>query len=403
MTGWAIRAVCLVALLAGIVWNVRFAIADLAANRNQPESTRLAMRLMPENPAYAAQLADEVYAMDPSAAKALLQRALQRNRYDAPHWIQLGLLSEGADELPQAEGALLEAAKVDATFLPSWSLANFYFRHANTVRFWFWASKAAHMAPDDVTPLFRLAWYVSPDAAEVERKLAINRPAVAAQFVNFLEAQDDADSVAQAATRLLETKDGEHSPAVLGACDWLIAHRHAGLALTLWNALAARGQVASAQPGSVTNGSFGRSLLLQGFDWRLPAVEGVSSFWNTSPNALGFEFSGNEPDAFVLLNQTTAVQAQTNYALAIDYNTEGVSAGSGITWQVADERSGLVLARTGSLAAEQGGHAVTCFRAPEGSSFVNLALAYQRQPGTVRVEGKLALHAVRLMAAPCPG
>lgn len=398
-----IRAICLLALLAGIVWNVRFAIADLAARRNQPEATRLAMRLIPENPAYPAQLADEVYAMDPAAAQALLQQALHRNRYDGPHWIQLGLLSEGADELPQAEESLLEAGKVDVTFLPSWSLANFYFRHANPDRFWFWAQRAAYMVPDDATPLFRLAWYMSPDVGEVERRLAISRPAVAAQFVNFLMAQGDASAVAQAATRLSGEKAGGDTQMLSGVCDWLLANRRADLALPLWNALAARGQIPQAKAGVVINGSFARSPVSQGFDWHLPAVEGVSSFLNANPNALGFELSGNEPDAFVLMSQTVPVQAQKNYALAVDYSTEGIAPGSGITWQVTDERSGSVLARSGSLAATQGGQATACFTTPDRGPFVNLLLAYQRQPGTVRVEGKLALHSVRLTAGPCPG
>jgi hypothetical protein len=397
------RAICLLALLTGIVWNVRFAIGDLAARRNQPEATRLAMRLIPENPAYSAQLADEVYAMDPASAKALLQRALQRNRYDAPHWIQLGLLSEGADELPQAEESLLEAAKVDATFLPGWSLANFYFRHANPDRFWFWAQKAAYMVPDDATPLFRLAWYMSPDVGDVERRLAISRPVVAAQFVNFLMAQGDAAAVAQAATNLSGEKAGGDSQALSGVCDWLLANRRADLALPLWNALAAREQIPHAEVGVVTNGSFARSPLSQGFDWHLATVEGVSSFLNVNPNALGFEFSGNEPDVFVLMSQTVPVQAQKSYALALAYSTEGIAAGSGITWQVTDERAGSVLAKTGSLAAAQGGQTTACFRTSDGGSFVNLLLAYQRQPGTVRVEGKLALHSVQLTAGPCPG
>ena len=183
--GLAIRAVCLAGLLAGIAWNVRFAIADLAARRNQPQAARLAMRLVPENPAYPAQLADEVYASDPAAAQSLLQRAVQLNRYDASSWIQLGLLREGADQLPQAEDALLQAARVDATYLPSWSLANFYFRRGNTDRFWYWAERAAHMAPDDATPLFRLTWYVSPNEGEVERRLQMSRPAIARAICKF--------------------------------------------------------------------------------------------------------------------------------------------------------------------------------------------------------------------------
>ena len=55
----SIRAGCLVGLAVGIAWNALYSIADLLARRNQPESTRLAMRLMPGNGAYPAQLADQ--------------------------------------------------------------------------------------------------------------------------------------------------------------------------------------------------------------------------------------------------------------------------------------------------------------------------------------------------------
>src|SRR6202035_876537 len=125
---FVLTGLCLAVLAVGIVWNGLFAIADLSARRNETDSTRLAMRLMPANAAYPAQLAEELYASDPEAAKSLLQKAVRLNRYDASSWIQLGLLSEAGNEIPQAEEALLQAASVDSTFLPSWSLANFYFR-----------------------------------------------------------------------------------------------------------------------------------------------------------------------------------------------------------------------------------------------------------------------------------
>jgi tetratricopeptide (TPR) repeat protein len=392
-----IRVLCLLMLLAGIAWNIRFAIADLAARKNQPDPTRLAMRLIPENPAFAAQLAEEIYATDPAQAQQLLQRAVGQNRYDAPHWIELALLFEQANKLPQAESALLAAAKVDATYLPNWSLANFYFRQGQPERFWVWARNASRLAPDDAAPLFRLAWYTSPDAAEVERELALSPGPRGEQFVNFLMGQGDPAAVGQAAGRLLVAS----SPLLPGVCDWLIAQRRPDLALPLWNGLAAGGRVPAARTGEVANGNFERSPLSLGFDWRLPPVEGVSSFLNSNPNTLGFEFSGNEADNFVLMSQTVPVGPAKSYALAVAYRTQGIAAGSGLTWQV--EEAGTVLARTASLAAEQGGRASACFSAPGGASFVNLVLAYQRQPGTVRVEGKLSLETVRLASGPCQG
>jgi len=309
----AIQASCLAALVLGIAWNLRFAVADLLARRNQANSTRLAMRWMPGNGGYPAQLADEVYALDPVSAKSLLQRAVQLNRYDAASWIQLGLLSEAGEDLPGAEKALLQAASVDATFLPSWSLANYYFRRENTPRFWYWAQKAAQMDPDDAAPLFRLAWYVSPNAAEIDSRLQIKRPQVAVQFVNFLMAQGDPTAATEAASRLLAANTEGNTQTLLEVCDWLIANNHPDLALPLWNGLASRGQIAYAPVGvnsteAVTNGGFAKSPISRGFDWHLRTVEGVSSFLNVSPNALGFEFSGDEPDSFLIMDQTAPVE-----------------------------------------------------------------------------------------------
>ena len=405
------RAVVLAALLVGIVWNLRLAMADLAARRNSPDGTRLAMRMMPGNGAYPAQLADELYASDPVEAKSLLQKAVRLNRFDAASWIQLGLLCEAGNDVPQAEESLLQAARVDSTFLPSWSLANFYFRRGQTDNFWNWARKTAQMAPDDATPLFRLAWYASPNAAEIENRLQMKRPAVEVQFVNFLITQGDPLAVSQAASHLLAAGSGDNTEVLLSACDWLLAQKRPDLALGLWNGLAER--ISYPAPGGgrlVTNGSFGKPPTSHGFDWHLTPVDGVSSYLNVGPNVLGFEFSGDEPDGFTLLTQTVPVQAGTAYSLVVDYRSSGIASGSGLSWAVSDERTGAALARTASLgseqkgeqAEEQGGQANACFIAPDGAGFIRLSLDYQRQPGTVRVEGKLALREVRLSAGNCP-
>ncbi len=201
-----IKAGCLAMIVVGIVWNIFFAAADLLARRNQPDCTHLAMRLAPANGAYPAQLAGEIFASDSGSARSLLRRAVQLNRYDASSWIQLGLLCEAGNDVPRAEDAFLRAAGVDSTFLPSWSLANFYFRHQNVGRFWYWAEKATQMAPDDATPLFRLAWYVLPSVAEIEIRLRMKKPGIEGQFVNFLVTQGDPAAVTEAALHLLKRR-----------------------------------------------------------------------------------------------------------------------------------------------------------------------------------------------------
>jgi hypothetical protein len=188
---------------------------------------------------------------------------------------------------------------------------------------------------------------------------------------------------------------------LLSACDWLMEQKRPDLALALWNGLAARRQIpyAALATDGVTNGGFSNSPISHGFDWQLGTVEGMSSFLNANPNALGFEFSGEEPDGFLIMREAIPVRAGSEYALIVDYATTGLAAGSGVAWSVSDLQSGNPLGRTASLSAEQGGKAVACFLVPEGTNFVDLALRYQRQPGTVRVEGKLVLRGVRLVAA----
>jgi tetratricopeptide (TPR) repeat protein len=398
-----LRVLCLAALLLGIVWNFLFAVADWYARRNDPQTTRLAMKWMPENAAFTAQLADEVYASDPPQAKALLASALQRNRWNAAGWIHLALLHEAEGDRPGAEAALLRAADVDATFLPKWSLANFYFRQNNTAQFWHWAEKATAVVPDDPTALFRLAWYIKPEARAIEDRLRIHSPTVQAQFVNFLVSQGDPQSVSDAASRLAAMSPrGDSRDTLLQACDWLLAQRRPDLALRLWKLSAQQSGYPPSQGDSpVTNADFSHPTLAHGFDWRLSPVEGVTSAWNDASRSLEFEFSGNQAEHLVLMTEIVPLRPGTSYALAVDYTTSGIAPGSGIRWYVSDLATGRQLAQTDSLAGGQGSTASACFVTPPAGGFAELALGYQRAPGTTRVEGKLTLRKVRLEPAGC--
>jgi hypothetical protein len=181
--------------------------------------------------------------------------------------------------------------------------------------------------------------------------------------------------------------------ALLDACDWLIEQKRPDLAFLLWNRMAPRiGYEAPAVDAPVTNANFSKSPISHGFDWRLASAEGVTVFWNQDPNALGFEFSGNEPDQLSLLRQVVPVRPGSGYELTVDAGTTGLAADSGLQWQISDAKTGAILTQT-SLAA------TACFTAP--TSFVDIALVYQRQPGTVRIEGKLALKKVRLAPGTC--
>lgn len=401
---FALKAGGILVLAAGVTWNACMSIADLLASRNQPQFLQQAIRLMPLNPGYRVQLANELFVMDPEAAQAALEKAVHLDPYKAPAWIQLGILYEGESDVPKAEHAFLQAAKVDKTFLPAWSLANFYFRHNETDQFWLWAKKAAQMSPTDALPLFRLAWYMDPNVDEIESRLQMQRPFMKVQFVNFLMNQQEADAVAQAATRLLVSDKGKNDtlPGLSSACEWLIEHKRPELALPLWNELAKSGLIPyhPLVPGSadaITNASFLKQPSFTGFDWRIANPPGISAFFNTNPNAIGFEFSGDEAENALLMYQVIPVLPGKTYKLMVDYSTSGLPQKSGLEWIVTDFMSGAVFGRTENLSADQGGTAVACFTPPDGVKFAYLTLQYQRQPGTVRIEGKVAIRKLHLM------
>lgn len=399
-----VRLALIVVLLAGIVWNVRAAIADQLASRDTPAALRVAMRLDPANPAYPAQLAWELQVADPPTAQFLLRRAVRLNPYDSSAWISLGLLEEEQGDIDRAEADLLRAAAVDATWMPSWSLANFCFRRQRWDAFWFWAQKAAQIVPDDATALLRLAWYVAPSEIEMQNRLRMRRPEVQRQFLWFLIAQGDANGVATWGNRALTPGAAAAGEDVLSACEWLIQQKHPDLALPLWNGLAVRHQIpfSGLEPGSgdaVTNGDFARQPLSRGFDWRLTSPDGVEAFLHADPPALDFEFSGRESESILLLSEVVPVVPERAYTLFIEDASSAIPPRSGLELVAAETTSGEILARTTGFAGSDRQSQV-CFTTPKNVRFLTLMLEYQRQPGTVPPEGRIAIRKISLLPGP---
>lgn len=396
-----VRAALVVVLFAGIVWNVRAAIADRLASRDTPAALQLAMRLDPANRAYPEQLAWDLQVADPAMAQSLLRRAARLDPYDSSAWITLGLIEEEQGDIVQAESSLLHAATVDVTWMPSWSLANFYFRRQRWEPFWSWAQKATQMVPDDATPLLRLAWYAAPSESEIQDRLRIRRPEVQRQFLWFLITQGDAAAVAEWGNRALTPGAAVSGEDLLSACEWLIRQNRPELALPLWNSLAVRHQIPfpALQPGSgdaVTNGDFARLPLSRGFDWSLTNPDGVNAFLAADPPALDFEFSGRESENLLLLSQVIPVLPEKPYTLLIQDAASAIPPGSGLELVAAETASGKILARTTGFAGRDQQSQV-CFTTARSVPFLTLMLDYRRQPGTVPLEGRIVIRKISLL------
>src|ERR1017187_528370 len=161
--GIILRILVAGASLLGIYCSWKIAYADHLFQKDTEESVRSAIRLVPDGWEYYMRLAQ----FDQGHAGELLAAALRLNRYDAQADIELALRYEAKGDFAGAEKLLLDAFEVDHTYLPRWSLANYYFRRDNIPAFWAWARRAAEMPSDDIGALFELCWRVSPDPEKV--------------------------------------------------------------------------------------------------------------------------------------------------------------------------------------------------------------------------------------------
>ena len=391
--GHALRIIIAGACCFGIWCSWTLARADYLFQKDTEESVRSAIRLVPDGWKYYMRLAQ----FDRGHARELLLTALRLNRYDAQADIELGLQYEAEEDYGRAEKQLLEAYEVDHTYLPRWSLANYYFRRDNMPAFWAWARSAAEMPSDDVGPLFELCWRVSPDPEKISAAILNDKPELVRQYIGFLLAKDQPGAVANVAPRLVRSGDPETDSALLFAVvNRLVAVNDADAANALWHLLIERHWVV-ADITAPNNANFLREPLPVSFDWSLPEYPGLHSWPGSS--GLETEFTGSEPE-----DSTVAEQAVTltsgNYTMAYAYRTSDIPPATGIRWQILDAKSNTVLAESPDLSSDAVQHLALAFSIPPDVSLIRLRLAYRRALGTPRISGTLVVLSTQIRALP---
>jgi tetratricopeptide (TPR) repeat protein len=404
---FAAAAAVIATLLVMGVWNIRLAWADYRFRQETLPGTQAALRLEPDGADYYVRLAAMIQASNPAASRQALERAVALNPRDAQSWIELGLRAEAAGDLAGAERRLLRAASVDKQYLPSWSLANFYFRRGDAEKFWFWARAAMGMAYGDQAPLFALCWKLTDDGALIAQELDIRKADPEANYLAYLTSQNRIEPMPEAAMRLLAWDRGSDAPLLLAACDRLIADDRAGEAIRIWNKLAELHRIpysvlAPASGTSLTDGGFTILPTSQGFDWRLPSVDGVTTLLDERPAGLRISFSGRQPEDCDVLTQILPVAESSNYEFRFLYRTSGIDPGTGLAWRITDLNGAKILAQGESLASESETEGRLPFKTPAGSGLERLTLTYQRALGTTRIEGFVDLRKLRLTQAQLP-
>jgi len=379
--------------MLGIWSSWKLARADYLFRINTEDSLRAAIRLEPDAWKYYMRLA----LFDDAHAQQLLETAIKDDPYNAEADIELGLRLEAAGNYPRAEKMLLDAFAVDRTFLPRWTLANFYFRRNNLPAFWTWARTAAEMPSDSTEPLFELCWHVSSDPHEIEARILNNNPELIRQYLNFLLAKNQLPAAAEVADRLTQAGDRKtDDPQMFSVVDRLIAANAGDAAKALWNVLIEKHWVV-ADSGAPNNPNFARVPLPVRFDWALSSSVGLHSW--PGPSGLETEFSGEEPEICTIAEQVV-VLPPGNYKLESSYRTDAISPQTGLRWQIVAEGSGKVLAESPDLSSEALSRADMAFSIPPEASLIRLRLQYERALGTPRISGTLVIPSVQIQARP---
>jgi len=334
---------------------------------------------------------------DRGHARELLATSLRLERYNAQADIELGLQYEAEGDFGRAEKLLLDAYEVDHTYLPRWSLANYYFRRDNMPAFWAWARSAAEMPADDIGPLFQLCWRVSPDPERITGAILNEKPELIRQYLGFLLAKDQLLAVADVVPRLVRNGEPETDrPLLFSVVNRLVAVNDAAEANALWHLLIEQHWVV-ADTTVPNNAGFAREPLPVSFDWSLPEYPGLHSW--PGPSGLETEFTGSQPEDCTVAEQAVAL-TPGNYTMAYAYRTSDIPPATGIRWQIIDAKSNAVLADSTDLSSDELQHSVLAFSIPPGTPLLRLRLAYRRALGTPRISGTLVVRSTQIQARP---
>jgi hypothetical protein len=321
-----------------------------------------------------------------------LDRALALNPRDTAAWIALGLQEEAAGRRQKAEAALLHAAEIDHTYLPRWTLTNYYFRQDKLPDFWIWARRAAEMAYDP-GGLFQLCWRASSDARLIQDRVVPAEPGMRRAYLDFLVRTNRLDAARPLAQQIGRTADASDLARLLEYCDAEIVRGHVNFALEVWNALAARsvvpyGALDPAAGVSMTNGAFAAQPLQRGFDWRVARVDGASLSVDTAAHEMVVSLEGRQAEFCDFVEQYVPVLPGSKYRLHYRYRTRDLPTETGLGFILLDARTAGEFA-SGAAPASSGDWAERdlAFSTPSGCEMIRILLRYRRAVGSVRAEG----------------
>jgi hypothetical protein len=292
----------------------------------------------------------------------------------------LSFEAEERGDDPEAEKELLSALNSDHTYKSRWALANFYFRHNQEDRFWNAAKEALEWAPRDTDAIFDLCWRLNPDPAFIAGRVLNSRPTVLRDYLNFLQMHKMAAQAYPVASRLLALNDVSDAPRLISYINSAIPTDDWAHGVQIWNQLSQKGWISlpalSLDSPQISNGDFRVPITGVGFDWRKGSCPGVYYEQDTAASRLVVEFSGDQPERCLILEQfvptlngVSALRAEASPTL---------DANSGLSWVLSDlDGRGIQPSKEQSVLR-----------------LARIALVYAK--GTPRTRGRFVIQNVRL-------
>ena len=359
-----------------------FALADLLHRHASQRSLEWAQALSPWDARHPLVLAD----LDPAGPLRHLRRAYALRPGYTPVALRLALEAESQGDPAATERQLQQALQRDPTFLPHWTLANFYFRHSDWERFWRHTRQAVSIYEGDLTGVFHLCLRVEPQPLQLLARLQPARPSARLDLFRVLLNRGDRAGAAQIADLIARDRLPDAKDLLLEACHQSVLSKEPA-SISLWNALTESrlfdGDPLAPEAGkSLNNGRFTRAPSGACFDWKLHRASG---FRARAPGSGGFqaELSGGQPAALTLLEQWLPLDPQAAYRLVWTSQERFQANAAGFEWFL----DGQPLAPLRDGRAE--------FSAA-GRQFVQLTLATRRRPGSTRPSGELRIGEVLL-------
>ena len=375
-------------LAVAVYWAARLAWADHLSRSSQLADRQRAVRVAPGASLYE-RLGDKIEETGGDPLPALVHAA-ELDPANAEYRMRVGLRTEMAGQFEVAERNLLAAARLSRLYQPRYLLAQYYFRRQNAGGFFQWTHAAFDIAWGDVLPLLDLCWRMRPEPGWLQTHALSGRPEIARQYLVFLSRRQQMEAAEVVAGQLSESAVGADLPALLEFCDRSLAAGRPAHPVEVWNRLCVRRvlpfeELDPASGIALTDGSFDRRALGQGFDWRLNDTDGVTS--RRMKRELRATFSGRQAEWCAIAWQYLATRLGGSYRLRWELRGIDIDSPDGVCWKIYDLAGRRVAAETGT------GGSLT-FVAP--SEVLVLMLSYERPMGLPRLVGTVAVTQVAL-------